>query len=662
VASPLNVLLCAIAATLFWTSLGIPLARQLVPERSLSLAIAPVLGWAVFSPLALLILLYASLTRTSVAILVGAALLASLAVARTSRALVQPPRHGAPSLPAWAYAAAALLASAAAIAIMPKVVDGGVILAAPIFDHSKVAIIDDIVRLGLPAGNPFFGEAGVPSRLAYYYLWHFSAAIFALLLGVSGWEADIALTWFSAFASLMLMMGLAVWVSGRRAAALWVLLLSLAGSLRPILPVVFGEQGLDHLLSPYSRLQTWIVQASWAPQHLTSATCAIAAVFLMSRLAHHQHSPLIIPVLALVVAAGLESSTWIGGVAFALAAVPVGCGLLVLADRKPRRAFLLSLVAAALLAIVIALPFIHDQYLATNARDAGLPIAFRPFEVLGAPVPSGIRQVLDVPAYWLLLLLVEFPAIYLAGALALARTLTSAETPSQSTRLATGLGLLAGVCLAIGSLLVSTIGNNDLGWRSALPAVMVLTVYAAVGLSRRHAMSTPLATAAILLFVLGLPDGLRFIDENAMGVPAPSAAAFAEAPELWSAVRRHTAPDQRVGNNPESFADMTVWPINISWALLADRRSCYAGWALARAFVALPKAEIDALDALFTRVFAGAGLPGDVRLLARRYDCRLIVVSPQDGAWRRDPFAESADYQLAEEASGKWRIYVATDR
>ena len=37
----------------------------------------------------------------------------------------------------------------------------------------------------------------------------------ALLTGISGWEADAALTWFAAFASLMLMMGLAAWFGGR---------------------------------------------------------------------------------------------------------------------------------------------------------------------------------------------------------------------------------------------------------------------------------------------------------------------------------------------------------------------------------------------------------------------------------------------------------------
>jgi hypothetical protein len=66
-------------------------------------------------------------------------------------------------------------------------------------------------RLGLPPANPFFGEFGERGRLAYYYLWYFSAAQLAIMTGLTGWEADIALTWFSAFSSLTLMMGLARW-------------------------------------------------------------------------------------------------------------------------------------------------------------------------------------------------------------------------------------------------------------------------------------------------------------------------------------------------------------------------------------------------------------------------------------------------------------------
>ena len=658
--SSLNVLLCAIAAMLLWTCMGIAIARQLAQERPLALAVAPTLGWAVFSPLAITIFLHVSLTRTSIAILIGAMLVISVGAIVALR--VPPPEEPQlPGVPWWAYILAALVAVAPAIAIMPKLVDGGVILAAPIFDHTKVAIIDDIARLGLPAGNPFFGENGASGDLPYYYLWHFSAALFAVLLGVSGWEADIAFTWFTAFASLLLMMGLAVWFSGRRAAALWVLPLGLAGSLRPILTITLGPDGLKHLLPPASELQTWLVQASWSPQHLASATCAIVAVLLLSRLAQ-RNSPLTVVGLALVVAAGFESSTWIGGVTFAAAAVPIGIGLLVLADRRRRVTFLASALVAALLAAAVAFPFIRDEYLATLTRDAGAPIAFQPFPVLGNFVPMGLRQVLDLPAYWLLLLLVEFPALYILGPLTLLRTLGSPATSRPMTIAAAGLGLLAITGLGVGWLLASTIANNDLGWRAPLPAIMVLAVFAAAGLSHRGAHSRPILATAGLLLLLGLPAGLGFVGENARGIPAASAASFAQSPEFWRAVRRYAGPAQRIANNPLAFADMTVWPINVSWALLADRRSCYAAWALVQPLVALPTADLTTLDALFTRVFAGTGSPEDIHLMATRYGCDVVVVSPRDGAWQRDPFAGSADYRLAEAAAAKWRIYVTTDR
>src|SRR5262249_53958318 len=123
-------------------------------------------------------------------------------------------------VPAWAYGLAALLAVIPTLAILPKETSDGIILAGPMFDHAKAAIIDDMARLGLPPGNPFFGSAG--DRLAYYYLWYVGAAQFARVLAISGWEADAAMTWFTAFASLSLMMGLAAWLARRASAALWV--------------------------------------------------------------------------------------------------------------------------------------------------------------------------------------------------------------------------------------------------------------------------------------------------------------------------------------------------------------------------------------------------------------------------------------------------------
>ena len=107
---------------------------------------------------------------------------------------------------------------------------------------------------------------------------------------------------------------------------------------------------------------------------------------------------------------------------------------------------------------------------------------------------------------------------------------------------------------------------------------------------------------------------------------------------------------------------MTPWPVNISWALLADRRSCFAGRELALVYTTLGPQRTDEISAQFIRTFAGEGSPADIEELATRYDCRVIVVTVADGAWVRDPFAASPLYRLVDEKAEQWRIYRTTAR
>jgi hypothetical protein len=307
--------------------------------------------------------------------------------------------------------------------------------------------------------------------------------------------------------------------------------------------------------------------------------------------------------------------------------------------------------------VAITLPFLHDEYAATAARHAGSPIAFHAFEVLGPLVPDGLRRALDLPAYWAILLIIELPAIYMTGVMAMSRALAPRGAEPAKRRLVVGLAFLAGASLGVAWLFASTIANNDLGWRGVLPGILVLTIFAASGLSQWMASAPTLAAAAIGCLVLGVPDGLRIAEANAVGTKLPSAGALAKSPQVWAAVRRHSAADERVGNDPLLFADSVRWPVNISWALFANRRSCYAGWNLVRAFVALPQPEVDRLETLFDRVFGGNASPRDIHDLAARYDCRVIVVTARDGAWTHDPFAGSRDYHLVETKNGRWRIY-----
>ena len=637
-----------------------PISQRILP-RTLAWPVAPALGWAVHSALVLPVFLLIGFSKVTV---LGVALLSLVvAIAAIRRSEHRDADAPEPHVATWAYAGAALLAVGVAIAIVPKAADDGVILAAPIFDHAKVAIIDEMTRLGVPPGNPFFGEASPSTRLAYYYLWHFSAAELALATGASGWEADIASTWIAAFSSLALMMGLATWLSGRASAALWVLLLAATASARTVLSAAFGFENVSSVLLPQTGFAGWLFQAAWVPQHIASASCVVLAILLISRLMQ-QPSGLLIVTLALVVGAGFESSTWIGGVTFLLAASSVSVVLLVPAKTDQRLSFLLNASAAAVLAAFLTAPFVYDQIIATAMRDGGPPIAVMHYRVLGPAFPEGVGRILDLPAYWLVLLVVEFPAIYVTGLIALTSALTSRALDCERQRVATTFAVLAGVSLAVGWLLVSTLAdNNDLGWRAILPAAMVLIIFATIGLSGWIAARAHVAAvAAVCALAVGGIEGGALVYGNAVGRPSASAKTFAATPAMWAEVRRHSAPDERITNNPLFLQDMTPWPVNISWALLADRRSCFAGRELTLPYTPLPRAQREEINARFIRVFQGGGTPDDLRALSLRDGCRLIVVTAEDAIWNHDPFAASQFYAPVATTADRWRIYRARDR
>jgi hypothetical protein len=654
-ASPINAVLCALVGAAFWSALGYAIARHLLP-RVLALGAAPVIGWAVFSAASLPIL---SLIGFSTLAVIGLAALGLVLAGIGSRRPLA--ASGSPTDPKWLAAAAiaaAILAFAPALALIPKYSEGGVHLAAPIFDHSKIAIIDAMTRQGLPPVNPVFADAAdAAGHLVYYYLWHFSAAALALPLHISGWEADIGLTWFTAFASLTLMMALAVWLSRRAGAAILVVALAAGASLREVLSFFFGNYELEPFLQRPNGFAGWLFQSAWVPQHLMAACGTIASMLLLQHYAQRPKFTYILT-LALVIAASFESSAFVGGVTFAIAALVAAPLLLSAIEEKRRATAILGLAFAGALALSLAAPFIRDQFAFIAAR--GSAIGIHPFEVLGAMFPQTLRRILDLPAYWLILLPLEFPASFIAGAIVVVAMLgTRASIPEWTA--ARVLGVLAAAGLMVSWLLVSWLGeNNDLALRAILPAAMILIAFAAAGTLAAPQRGLRAAIAAFALggLMLSLPDSAMMIYGNWRGSAAADQAVFAQTPELWTAVRRHAPPGARVANNPLFLQDLTPWPANISWALLADRSSCFAGRELAIPFAALPPERRDAINDQFIRLFAGEARSGDVGELATTYGCDVVVVVPQDGAWANDPFAASADYRLAESRDGRWRIYV----
>lgn len=656
-ASLVNATLCAIAAAAFWSLLGYALGRHLLP-RVLAIGAAPVLGWAVHSVVTLPIFFLIGFSRTTV-ILVSLICIAAAVVSLT-RSATKEDGDDAPVVPPWAYAAAALLALAPASAIVPKFAGDAVYLASPLFDHSKIAIIDAMARQGLPPVNPIFAAHGAAGHLAYYYLWHFSAAALSLPFHASGWEADIALTWFTAFASLTLMMALAVWIGENRYAAILVVILAAAGSSRLALGWLSGADDLAPLMAGSNGFAGWLFQSAWVPQHLMAASCVVTAMLLIARHAERPSVPLLLTI-ALTVVAGFESSTYVGGVTFVIATAIAAPFLIASLDRSRRLRFIGAMTIAAIVVVFLVTPFVIDQLATVAARHDPAPVVLRPFKVLGDLFSGGLRRVLNLPAYWLVELPVEFPAIYLSGVIALWFLLRSALSPQKKIAVAT-LACLTVAGLAASWLLADTVGNNnDLALRAILPAVLVLIAMTAAGLSNPIAQSSRrilIGAIALIGLLLGLPDGIHLARSYVRGNHVQDGTVFAQTPELWAAVRRIAPPTARVANNPLFLQDVTPWPVNISWALLADRSSCFAGGELALAFAPLPADLRDAINDQFVRVFAGKGTAEDVSAMANTYGCDVVVVVPQDGAWNNDPFAISPEYHLADSRDGRWRIYT----
>jgi hypothetical protein len=425
--------------------------------------------------------------------------------------------------------------------------------------------------------------------------------------------------------------------------------------------LLFGPDRVDDVIAPASGFAGWLFQSTWSPHHVAAAGCTVLAAILLSRLAS-QRSLLTAAVFTLTLAAGFESSLWVGGIVFAVAGCAIVPALYLCASRVHRRWFLTAAVTAALLAALLCLPLIAEQFRLALARGGGIPIVLAPPEVLGPWFPDPVRRYLDLAAYWLILLVVEFPVILIAGCMFFAGRLRDRQRSSTREPEVLALALLAGVSLCGGWLLVSTAGgNNDLGWRAVLPAVLILTSAAAAGFARWVSQRSLWAVAGMLTSVaVAAPEGVTLMTGEFRDTPAPSADLFSQAPQLWEAVRRHTPVDWRVASNPLLFADMTWWPVNISWALMANRRSCFAGEELAVAFAPISAEERWQMTDRFQRVFEGQAEKQDLAVLAQTYDCRVAVITPQDGAWKRDPFASSSFYTLVESRQARWRIYVVS--
>lgn len=605
-----------------------------------------------------------------------------------------------PTPPAWSLApwhSLALLLLAALWAVMPtlniypNVYQDALFVNTHIFDHAKIALVDSIAREGMLPLNPYYAPEGERILLIYYYIWHFFAAQLKLLSGVTGWQAEVAMNGFTAFATVSFLIALAALNSQRRALAAWlVLLFALLGPPVDLL-MTLSSQGLHDWIgypkvngAPVHNLEVLWLQAAWVPQHVLAALSIIVLLFLISRVLLYPRVQVGYAVVAgLTAATGFGASTWVGGIALGIS-LPL-LAVAVLALRLPWRQYgyaLQTAILAVVVCVVVAIPLFISQASGPSLIESALPFGFGVYPSTSLfDITTHFGYVMHIILFWLQFLPLSLGVGYLLAMLTLG--LRKAVTPEARNFRYLSIGAVISFLLIV-QFLQSQFWNNSFGWRTVLVPVMLFLVWAAVGLAdlldgqfaekphwRLHRWLSRwqlgLVSFVMMGIMLGFLSTLRVFQlPDPVNMP-PNAEelamrqGFLRQRAAWAKVREYVAEDELVQANPDGYSALTPWPATLPYALFADRATAYANVEYATVFAYRYDAEQNrATYAFMQNVFSNTPRVESLQRLRDVFKVKAILVDQFDPVWHSDAIEQSGVYRLAY-AAETFKIYIAVE-
>ncbi|MER9606394.1 hypothetical protein [Mesorhizobium sp. M0243] len=650
-----SVISSAIISSGIGYAIGFPVSKYFDSKIQMRLLVAPTIGLGIFGAAGASIFHLLPLTTINLLLLLFAFSAASLWL---SRGAVDPLFRSSVS-PGFSWLAVAFLVCLLpAFAIIPQHYGESAGVGSPIWDHAKIAIVNEIAQNGLPPNNPFYSEAGSENKLIYYYVWHFIAASTSVITGASGWEADIALTGVTALCSTFVVAWLTLARSRNAHAAWWVLPLLLASSLRPIVKFASGKWLDDWVTQEH--LRTWFVEAAWAPQHLFSGTVTLLVILAFVRTIYCDTATTIaFPMLTgFMLASAYGSSVWAGGFSL-LFILPVLGALSILRVLRKKRLLEITIAMAATVAVTFlcAGVMVYEQSSLLQTRNA---VDFWVF-----PVFVGMDWFINIPSFWVFLISLDFSVLYASFLIWCFKTF-NLESDSS--------GYLDGMTVAIvlpplvcAQSLHSVLVYNDLGHHAVIPSVMLMTATSASLLSLNAGKTALIGRltkiTAIILVAPSILAGAQLVyaytlQFRAQASETEEGKAFRASPEMWEAVRRVTPSNEAVANNPLDLASVTFIPGNISWAVLSRRRNCATELELLRAYAAqlTPERASDVFN-FFKDVFEGNLTEERLKIMKEEYLCKTLVVTKRDGLWGNKVLDGNSIFRLVSEKKGKWRIY-----
>ncbi|HHU1438233.1 Uncharacterised protein [Escherichia coli] len=492
---------------------------------------------------------------------------------------------------------------------------------APIFDHMKIAIINSIKRNGLPIINPFMLTSPNNEEIHYYYLWFLSAANISLLTNISGWAADIVLTFITALTSLFVVCGLIKENSSGKLSTYVIGISALFGSqLVTYIDRITQGQIFEYIPREHP-FESWIIQASWVPQHLMAASVVITSCYFMFSI-NKNHRWISSLVISMLISTGVGSSTWVGGVTFAV--ISIFLFIFNLIANKSEWKFILSKWAfIACMAVIISLPLLINQISA--AKPTGVfPIGIHSYNA--SPSGNSLSNILTF--------LILFVPLYLPT---VALGLVLACIPRKSLNCSqTVILFIIAICSILTSMLLkSQIANNDLGWRAIIPAVLVSSSLIAISIERlkREAITC----ISIIVIAISIPSAIEFSKNLLQGNFRNDNVGIVS---TFLDITNNTESTDRLLINPRKFEGRDVLDGNVLPSIIIDRNSCFTNLSYAYAFSNQWGESIGYYWNALKEFYAGHATDEDLAKM-KKLKCTKLVVLPGDGIWNKFPYKNS---------------------
>jgi hypothetical protein len=564
--------------------------------------------------------------------------------------------------------------------IFPTFYQGGLFINDHIFDHAKIAVVDAIAREGLLPINPYYAPNGETILLIYYYTWHFLASQLKLLANVTGWQAEVAMNWFTGFATIAFLSAVAIRVTQRALTGALLLLFALASPPADLLPFLLEPHWKNWVgYPPVHGLEVLWVQMAWVPQHVFSALALVIFIVLTTRiLSHKTWQPQYALVAGLTIAAAFGSSTWVGGIGF-IFVLPV---LIIMALwlRLPSSHYLntlLTALLAILICLIFSLPLLISQASGPSLAESELPFSLGLYTATGlfnkTPYWGYVGHLI---LFWLQFLPLCLGIIFILGSLAMiVHSPTQLETRIFQTL---SIGATIGFLLVV-QFLQSTFWNNTFGWRAVLVPLMLLMIWSAIALTK---LSTPdsvskwqprflsprwqpmILSLVIVGLTIGILSSLRLWRwPNPSHYPPPSEVlaqhqGFFQQRLAWASVREYAGPTDKVQSNPDGYAHLTPWPATLPYALFADRATTYANREYATVFAyRYDSKEREQQYRLIKNVFSAQPTKQAIGYLHDVLKVKVLLVDKFDPVWHSTAIEASKFYDLVE-VSSHYKIYV----